>query len=75
MLRLESGEWAVSDFGLAVEAERETTPLTSTFRAGMGSWVYAAPEQWTRARSADHRSDVYSLGKMLQELVTQEDTR
>jgi hypothetical protein len=38
----------------------------------MGSWVYAAPEQWTRARSADHRSDVYSLGKMLQELVTQE---
>ncbi|SJN12093.1 serine/threonine protein kinase [Leucobacter sp. 7(1)] len=72
VLRLESGEWAVSDFGLAVEAERETTPLTSTLRAGMGSWVYAAPEQWTRARSADHRSDVYSLGKMLQELVTQE---
>jgi serine/threonine protein kinase len=38
----------------------------------MGSWVYAAPEQWARARSADHRSDVYSLGKILQELVTQE---
>lgn len=72
VLRLESGEWAVSDFGLAVEAERGTTPLTSTLRAGMGSWVYAAPEQWARARSADHRSDVYSLGKILQELVTQE---
>lgn len=72
VLRLESGEWAISDFGLAVEAERGTTPLTSTLRAGMGSWVYAAPEQWARARSADHRSDVYSLGKILQELVTQE---
>lgn len=72
VLRLESGEWAVSDFGLAVEAERGTTPLTSTLRAGMGSWVYAAPEQWARARSADHRSDVYSLGKVLQELITQE---
>lgn len=72
VLRLENGEWAVSDFGLAVEAERGTTPLTSTFRAGLGSWVYAAPEQWARARSADHRSDVYSLGKILQELVTQE---
>jgi serine/threonine protein kinase len=72
VLRLESGEWAVSDFGLAAEAERGTTPLTSTLRAGMGSWVYAAPEQWARARSADHRSDVYSLGKVLQELVTQE---
>lgn len=72
VLRLESGEWAVSDFGLAVEVERGTTPLTSTLRAGMGSWVYAAPEQWARARSADHRSDIYSLGKILQELVTQE---
>lgn len=72
VLRLESGEWAVSDFGLAVEAERGTTPLTSTLRAGMGSWVYAAPEQWARARSADHRSDIYSLGKILQELITQE---
>ncbi|MCJ0907429.1 serine/threonine-protein kinase [Rhodococcus sp. ARC_M6] len=72
VLRLENGEWAVSDFGLAVEAERGTTPLTSTLRAGMGSWVYAAPEQWAQARSADHRSDVYSLGKILQELVTQE---
>lgn len=72
VLRLESGEWAVSDFGLAVQAERDATPLTSTLRAGMGSWVYAAPEQWARARSADQRSDIYSLGKVLQELVTGE---
>ena len=60
-------------FGLAVEAERGTSPLTSlTLRTGLGSWVYAAPEQWARARSADHRSDIYSLGKILQELVTQD---
>ncbi|WP_455837121.1 serine/threonine-protein kinase [Pseudarthrobacter siccitolerans] len=72
VLRLESGEWAISDFGLAVEVESGTTPLTSTLRAGMGSWVYAAPEQWARARSADHRSDIYSLGKILQELIAQE---
>ncbi|SKF51073.1 Probable serine/threonine-protein kinase PknB [Mycobacteroides abscessus subsp. abscessus] len=72
VLRLSNGDWAVSDFGLAVEAERGTSPLTSTLRTGLGSWVYAAPEQWNRARSADHRSDIYSLGKILQELVTQE---
>ncbi|OBF19681.1 serine/threonine protein kinase (plasmid) [Mycobacterium kubicae] len=72
VLRLESGEWAVSDFGLAVHTERGTTPLTSTLRAGMGSWVYAAPEQWANARSADRRSDIYSLGKTLQQLVTGE---
>lgn len=62
--------WAVSDFGLAVQAERDTDPLTSTYRQGLGSWVYTAPEQWQQARTADHRSDVYSLGKILQELLT-----
>lgn len=72
ILRLSNGDWAVSDFGLAVEVERGTSPLTSTLRTGLGSWVYAAPEQWNRARDADHRSDIYSLGKILQELVTQE---
>lgn len=72
VLRLANGDWAVSDFGLAVEAERHTSPLTSTLRSGMGSWIYTAPEQWTQARSADLRSDIYSLGKVLQELATQE---
>lgn len=64
--------WAVSDFGLAVMAERDTDPLTSTYRQGLGSWVYTAPEQWQNARRANHLSDIYSLGKMLQELVTGE---
>jgi hypothetical protein len=72
VLRLANGDWAVSDFGLAVEAERHTDPLTSTMRHGLGSWVYTAPEQWQKARSADHRSDIYGLGKILQELVTQD---
>lgn len=77
VLRLAIGDddgeiWAVSDFGLAVQVERDSDPLTSTRRQGMGSWVYTAPEQWQRARSADHVSDVYSLGKVLQELITRE---
>jgi hypothetical protein len=72
VLRSAAGNWAISDFGLAVEVERNTTVLTSTLRAGLGSWWYTAPEQWTNARSADHRSDVYSLGKVLQQMVTGE---
>ncbi len=72
VLRTANGAWAISDFGLAVEAERHTTVLTSTLRAGLGSWWYTAPEQWKAARTATHLSDVYSLGKVLQELVTGE---
>ena len=72
ILRTDHGTWAISDFGLAVETERTTTILTSTMRAGLGSWWYTAPEQWKVARDADFRSDIYSLGKVLQELVTGE---
>lgn len=72
ILRTGSGRWAISDFGLAVEAERNTTVLTSTLRAGLGSWWYTAPEQWKAARSANHLSDIYSIGKILQELSSGE---
>ncbi|WP_219994705.1 serine/threonine-protein kinase [Actinokineospora spheciospongiae] len=68
----EADSWAVSDFGLAVMVERDTDPLTSTYRQGMGSWIYTAPEQWRNARSANDLSDIYGLGKILQELVTGE---
>ena len=37
--------------GLAVEVERQSTVLTSTLRAGLGSWCYTAPEQWKAALS------------------------
>lgn len=72
VLRTESGTWAISDLGLAVEVERQTTRLTSTLRQGLGSWWYTAPEQWLSAGTADQRSDVYSLGKVLQEMLTGE---
>ncbi len=72
VLRTAAGAWAISDFGLAVEVERQTTVLTSTLRAGLGSYWYTAPEQWKSAKDADGRSDIYSLGKMLQELVSGE---
>jgi serine/threonine protein kinase len=71
-LRTADEKWAISDFGLAVEAERQTTVLTSTLRAGLGSWCYTGREQFLNARSADQRSDIYSLGKILQEMVTGE---
>lgn len=72
ILRLDASTWAISDFGLAVQAERKSTILTSTMRYGLGSHFYSAPEQIKCARDADHRSDIFSLGKILQELATGE---
>ena len=72
VLRTGEGSWAIADLGLAVEVERQTTALTSTLRGGLGSVWYTAPEQWKSAGTADARSDIYSLGKILQELVTGE---
>jgi serine/threonine protein kinase len=72
ILRTAEGTWAIADFGLASEAERKTTALTSTVRAGLGTVWYTAPEQWRNAKNADQHSDIFSLGKILQELVTGE---
>lgn len=68
ILRLDDGVWAISDFGLAVEAERMTTTLTATMQ-GVGTPWFTAPEQWRDARSVNHLADIFSLGKVLQELV------
>lgn len=60
---------AVSDFGLARFLDRDTPTITQS-HIGMGTLEYSAPEQITDARTADERSDVYSLGKVLYETVT-----
>lgn len=60
---------AVSDFGLGRFRDKDTTPLTPS-HAPIGTVAYAAPEQWTDAKNVDERSDIYSLGKILYEIVT-----
>ncbi len=65
----ETGEPQVTDFGLAVDVEMDAN-LT---RAGvvMGTPAYMSPEQARGERSTiDHRSDVYSLGAVLYEMLT-----
>lgn len=62
------GTLAIADFGLAMESVQTTTTLTST-RAGMGTPWYSAPEQFDDAHQVDHRADVFSLGRILQEMI------
>ncbi len=59
------------DFGIAKPASATDTRLTAT-GAAMGSPSYMSPEQVRSAKNVDHRSDIWSLGASLHELLTGE---
>ena len=61
-----SGHATILDFGLAQLAQ--ASRLTRTDQA-MGTTAYMSPEQ-TQGSGTDHRTDIWSLGVMLYEMVT-----
>ena len=63
----ERGNCLLTDFGLARMAEVSTHITTSG--AIMGTPAYMSPEQGAGG-NVDHRSDIYSLGIVLYEMVT-----
>ncbi|WP_176586034.1 serine/threonine-protein kinase [Priestia megaterium] len=67
---LEEGEelLKISDFGLGKFLDGNTN-LTHTV-AALGSDVYAAPEQYGNSRFVNETADIFSLGKILYELLT-----
>jgi formylglycine-generating enzyme required for sulfatase activity/tRNA A-37 threonylcarbamoyl transferase component Bud32 len=63
------GHPMLTDFGIAKLLDLEdTVDLTGT-SAAVGTPEYMAPEQ-ARAKSVDHRADIYSLGIVLYEMAT-----
>lgn len=63
----EHGRVRVMDFGIALvmKGDRMTTAGVA-----IGTAEYMSPEQITRPREVDHRTDVYSMGLVLYELLT-----
>jgi serine/threonine protein kinase len=62
------GRLSVSDFGLARMLEQPGMTMSGEF---IGTPAYMSPEQITTGRTPlDHRTDIYSLGATLYELLT-----
>jgi serine/threonine protein kinase/Flp pilus assembly protein TadD len=70
----QGGPWIkILDFGLARITESDVTLTTLTEEVGriQGTLAYMSPEQARGdSKSIDHRSDVYSLGVVLYEMLT-----
>lgn len=65
----EDGVSKIVDFGLAKVEDPLDPGLTGTMST-MGTVQYMSPEQMSGLRNTDHRSDIYSLGVVLYELLT-----
>jgi serine/threonine protein kinase len=59
----DDGQAVLTDFDIA--DIKFATSMSTTVEGGLGTPVFAAPEQLLDADRADERSDVYSLGRLL----------
>jgi len=59
----------ISDFGLAKSLEGQASTLMTRAGEVLGTPRYMSPEQ-AESKPADHRSDLYSFGVILYEMVT-----
>src|SRR4029453_6187735 len=66
---LESGHAVVSDFGIARAVREAGTEALTGAGVSLGTPSYMSPEQAAGERDVDGRSDLYSLGCVLYEML------
>lgn len=64
------GQIKLLDFGIAKHTENQSEYTQTGTSQMMGTPLYMSPEQILETRSVDLRSDIYSLGVVLWQLVT-----
>ena len=69
---LHRGEAVVADFGIALAVTAAGGERLTETGLSLGTPEYMSPEQATGERDLDARSDIYSLGAVLYEMVTGE---
>ena len=67
MVEPSTGESYIMDFGIARDESLEDLTLPGQ---ALGTPSYMSPEQWDEERPTTHRSDIYSLGCILYEMLT-----
>ncbi len=69
---IEKGQPVVADFGIALAVQEAGGGRLTETGLSMGTPYYMSPEQATADRDPDARSDLYSLGCVLYEMLTGE---
>ena len=69
---LTDGEPIVADFGIALALSRAASERYTLTGLSLGTPAYMSPEQATSDRVIDARSDIFSLGVMLYEMLAGE---
>ena len=66
------GEAMLADFGIALAVQEAGAPRLTETGLSLGTPQYMSPEQATGERSLDARSDIYSLGAVMYEMLAGE---